>query len=532
MLKNRIPSVQGITAALSNPCWSQVGDDALAINFRPLGMERLSPGAYAGSLVGVAAVTGGLWLFRHSLDKSHFGLIYLLLVVTIAVRWGTWPAIMAAGLSFFAWNYFFFHPLMTFEVSDPRDWLLLMVYLITAVMTGTIAGRMRAREVQAIAREEETAGLCRAILAVGGHGSLQPLLEQAQASLRARGCAIMQVTAEPSDTVVSAVGQVIPLNQDAVRRAMGWSMARGSGDTRPGREIFIPVTIRAQVGGVFYVNPGPDTPSGAPLERLLAAFASAAGTLLEHRQLLEEAAHAEALQEAERLKSLLISSLTHGLKTPIASLSATLDTLKQAKASDDSAQVREAILHMSEEVGLLTETTDNVLGLAQLESGGWRPQLQWVAMDELVEAALRRLPEPDSRRVVVSVPADLPVLRADPVQLTQMVRHLVENALNYSPPGRPVRIGAESRPGGVEFWVDDQGPGIPPRERGLIFQRFYRGEAAVRMGTRGTGLGLTLCREIILAHAGSIRVEDAPSGGARLAVFLPRPAPGAEVEIP
>jgi len=499
--------------------------------FRQLSMRPAPLGQYAGSLLGVAAVTTGLLFIRHSLDKSHFGLLYLLLVVAISITWGTWPAIMAAILSFFAWNYFFFHPVFTFEVADPRDWLLLIVYLAIAVMTGTIAGRMRAREVQAVAREEETAALCRAILAVGGHGSLQPLLEQARASLRARGCAIISVTAgHQSDQMEATVGDVRSLDHDAVRRALGRGFTRASKQNPPGKEIFVPVMIRGQVGGVFCVNPGPDSPAEASLERLLVAFASAAGTLLEHRRLLEEAAHATASQEAESLKSLLISSLTHSLKTPIASLSATLDTLKQAEFPDDLVSVKEPIEHMAEDVRLLTETTDNVISLAQLESGSWRPQLQWVVMDELIEAALRRLPDSDTRRVEVSVPADLPVLRADPVQLTQVLRHLVENALSYSAPGRPVRIGAGLCGGKVEFWVDDQGPGIMPRERGLVFQRFFRGEAASRTGVRGTGLGLTICREIILAHGGSIRVEEAPAGGARLVVHLPCPVSPAGME--
>ncbi|MBI2267691.1 MAG: DUF4118 domain-containing protein [Armatimonadetes bacterium] len=356
---------------------------------------------YVASFLWVVAATALLLLLKAHLDKAHIGLMYLLVVASLAATRGTRPAVFAAILSFLAWNYFFLHPRFTLVLSDPEDWILLFTFLVIGVLVGHITGQMRAREAEAVAREKETTAL-----------------------------------------------------------------------------------------------------------------------YLERQRLMEEAVRLKGAEETERLKSVFFSSLSHNLKTPLASLVATISSLRQNGVSSDPEVVKECLESLKEDSDRLSEYIENLLSFAQLESGSWQPRGEWVELGEIVSVAARRFPERDYRRLHVEIPEDFPMIQVDSVQLAQVVRHLMENALRYSPSETRVVVGAHTQDGAIELFVEDEGPGIPESEKEKIFHRGYSGP---RGGEQpgGTGLGLAICREIVKGHLGAISVEDTEKGGARFRVSLP-----------
>ncbi len=499
-------------------------------------MTRSSLARYGFSLFCVAALTALLWLLRFYFHKAQFGLFYLLAVATVASAWGTRPALLAAFLSFIAWNFFFIPPFYTFVVSDPQDWMMLFVFFVIGALIGKITGRMHEREAEALARERETSLLYKAILAASTQTRLEPLVEQVVTSTGARGCAVFLVSGENGELVQDvSFGDVTALNREENKllfsRMIGETKTEAAALQSPHETITsaqrsdttlcLPLFTAERTFGMMLIVPEEGKSLGASDARLMMALAGNVSMFLERQRLFEQASQAAAQHETERLKSILFSSLSHNLKTPLASLTATLSSLQQGDIEWDAKTLQEHFAFMAEDAGRLTEYIENLLNLAQLESENWAPKKEWVELQEVVSMALRRLPESDYRRVQGQIPDDFPLVYVDSVQMSQVLRHLVENALNYSPPASTVRIGARAENEIAEFWVDDEGPGIPSFERGHVFRKFYRGQSATKNSVRGTGLGLAICQEIIQSHQGNIQVKTSPSGGARLYVRVP-----------
>lgn len=241
--------------------------------------------------------------------------------------------------------------------------------------------------------------------------------------------------------------------------------------------------------------------------------------LLERQRLMEETAKIIALRETERSKSVLFSSLSHNLKTPLSSLNAILSSLCQEDIEWDRENIKKKHNLMADDINLLTENIEKLLYIAQLESGSWQPKKEWFELSELISIAVKNLPESQYKRLKLNIPEELPLMCVDSVQFSQVIRHLVENALAYSP--FDVEINASFDEKELRFYVDDHGEGIVEEEREKIFLKFYRGRVAKEKSIRGTGLGLAICHEIIQIHKGKISVEKSLCGGARFCVSLP-----------
>jgi len=286
-------------------------------------------------------------------------------------------------------------------------------------------------------------------------------------------------------------------------------------------DIYIPMNTGEKTIGLMYAIPEEGKKFNRGDCRLLVAFASNATTLLEKQRLIEKETHAKAMRESERLKSVIFSSISHNLKTPIASLKATLSSLSQEDIRWDQDSLKEQLDIMNEDIERLTENIEKLLGLAQLESGAWKPQKELNELREIISNAVSRLPEEQYKRLIIGIDDDLPLISVDMIQISQVIRHLVENALIYSYENSKVTIGADYNKTNVNFWVDDEGPGIPETEKDCIFRKFFRGRIAEEKSIRGTGLGLSICQEIIQAHRGTIKADKSPKGGARFLITMP-----------
>jgi len=500
---------------------------------------RARGAGYAWAAGGVGAATLLFWLARGYLDKGHASLLYLPVVIACATRFGFGPAVLAAVGSFICWNFFFLPPFGTWAVEDPKDWLALFVFLVAALATARLAAQARAQAHEAQARERETRALQRASEQISGEVEadrvLPVLARQLVATGDARYCAIYRRPAADGGgmeiaTFINDDSQTEPSHEwlgpalacHEQGRPLGLASAPGSSSV-PGGGAFTPLIADGQGWGVVHVGPRRDGRAfSRPQERVILALANHAAVALARQALSDMAAQAQALRETEEMKNTLLSLVSHELRTPLAAIKASAGGLLHGGAWTHDA-LTEALQDINDESDRLGGLVGKLLDLSRLEAGAWKPDLDWCDLVDVLGTALARLPEPDGKRVQIVAPPELPLVRADFVQIAQVMTNLLENAFKYAPPETPVTVAFYADADSVRIDVSDAGPGVPPPEAEAIFNRFHRLEPHRKMGLPGTGLGLAICRGIVAAHAGRIWEHNALSGGAVFSFTLPRP---------
>jgi two-component system, OmpR family, sensor histidine kinase KdpD len=514
-------------------------------------LKQILRNRYFLAIVIVAAATAAFLPGRDVFAKGQWALLYLLVIVLVARLWGARPATLAAAVAFLAWNFFFLPPFNTLFISDPRDLLSLVAFLIVASTTGYLTGRMKDREALAVAREadldllnrfsahlvsdmdipkmaeallRESKTATNASLAAlflpdnrGGLELFQPQgnsLPEAMAVNLTAGWVYQNVKAvglpgSPGETVIGAGAWPISVSHDL------------AGSTTQGRDAFIPLQSASRVEGVLYVGERRDhKPFGLHAARLIVSLANLAAVFLERRRLSAEAVAGDALREVDKLKSTLISSVSHELKTPLASASATVTNLLEPDTVMDTAATKTEIESLHYDLDRLNNSIGSLIDLSRLEAASWKPKPEVFELGEIIASMMAKVAPRWKNRIAFSVPEDLPAVRVDFSQLAQALQNVVENALIYGPDGTPVEIGATRTDNGLEIWVKDEGPGISAADKRRVFDKFFRGETAAKAPT-GTGLGLAVSREIVSHHGGTIRVEDNPPRGTRVVIVLP-----------
>jgi two-component system sensor histidine kinase KdpD len=268
---------------------------------------------------------------------------------------------------------------------------------------------------------------------------------------------------------------------------------------------------------------------GEPERRVLATFANQAALAVEQGQQEEQRNRAIALQETDRLRTALLNSVSHDLRTPLASIKASASSLLDREVEWSPADRDEFLATINTEVDRLTRLVHNLLDMSRIEAGALDPHLVETSVGELVGPVLRRARAASRQRVDVEVPEELPPVLVDPVRLDQVLTNLLDNARGYADTS-PVQVTARQIGDAIELRVVDHGPGIPGPERERVFDQFYRLKGGGKR-PEGTGMGLAICRGIVQAHGGSLRVETTPGGGATFVLTLPvspRRAPAEE----
>ena len=492
---------------------------------------------------GIALSTGGLWLLRHTLDKGQASLLYLPVVIACAIRFGFAPAVFGAVLSFFCWDFFFLPPFGTLRVSDPRDWLSLLVFLVAAVTTAQLASAARTQTAQARARESEIGLLFEASETlsreVRADRLLAALSEQMQTLCRVNQCLVFRCSSQSSALVPPEQSGPIPdaitkmaesaaaqdqaigfggrrfLWDQAVRQSL-LTLPSGAAETLG---VYLPLHADGSRVGVLYVGPRRDgKPFSAAEERLIRTLANHAAVVIARDDLAAQAAQAEALREADLLKDSLLSLVSHELRTPLAAIKASATGLLQPDAVWDLKASWETLQAINTEADRLSALVTNLLDLSRLEAGAWKPVKERCDLVEIAGTALDRLPDREASRVEVTADPDLPLVPADYTQVALVLTNLLENAVKYTPPGSPIhlRLSADTE---ARVTVRDFGHGLMPGEELPLFDRFYRGQRHQNSTVHGTGLGLALCRAIAEAHGGRIRAGNAPANEPPGAVF-------------
>ena len=474
---------------------------------------------YLWSVGGVLVATGCFWLVHDYVDKGQASLLYLPVVIACAIRLGFGPSVLAALLSFLCWNFFFLPPAYTFHVQDPKDWLSLFVFLIAAVTTAQLAARAKQEADQAQEREAETATLFEASAVISREVSAPALLDalgrQFQVLCHASRCVVWRRAA---DGALLPVGLPAQPSSDAERQLRDAAvLAIENGQVvgfEPGGHlwqkagvpgVFLPLRAADVLVGVLHVGQREDGKPFSPAQqRLIRTLATHAATVIARERLAEQAAQAAALREADALKDALLSLVSHELRTPLAAIKASVSGLLQPGGVWDETDRMEAMTSIDREADRLTTLINHLLDLSRLEGGAWLPALEWGDLTE----------------------PDLPLIRADYIQIAQALQNLLENADTYAPGDAPIEVRlSPDADKGVVVTVRDFGEGIAPGEENQLFTRFFRGHRHRNGPVHGTGLGLALCEAIIRAHGGSIRAENAPASQPSGAIFsfrLPR----------
>ncbi|MGI9007078.1 MAG: sensor histidine kinase [Streptosporangiaceae bacterium] len=460
------------------------------------------------------------------LSLSDDLLIYLTCVVAVAVTGGFWPAVAAAVTASMLLNWFFTPPVHTFTIADPQNMLALLLFVTVAVSVSSVVHLAARRAVQAArSREDAAALLALAQTVLGGKDTPAAILAhlvatkggRAELSERAGGAWVRIASADSAGPGGRPPGT--PRDAGPGGRPPGTPRDAGPGGRPPGTPRDAGQdgsgTVRVRAGDDLILTiAGQREPVRPPL---LDGFAAQAAAALDRDRLRTQAAQAEALAEGNRMRTALLAAVSHDLRTPLASIKASISTLRQTGV-ELSEQDEAALLATTEEsADRLNELIGNLLDMSRLATGSLQPFLRPASVDELAPLASHEAEA--GGRVRLIVPDDLPLVRTDPGLLERVLANLFANAIAHSPAGRPPLMVARPEDGMVFLDVIDFGPGVADGQKSLMFEPFERLDD--RGGGTGVGLGLAVARGFLSAMGGSVTALDTPGGGLTMRVRLP-----------
>lgn len=471
---------------------------------------RFEPYIASAGMVLIALIIG--LVFDRFFDISNVALVFLTAVLVSAVTYGRAASLVACLISVLAYNFFFLSPLYTFTIADPDNVVALFFFAVVALIASNLTARVRAQAVTAQQRAKTTEDLYLFSRKLAGSVVLDDLLwattYQIAAMLKVRVVLLL-----PDDDGLSVQAGYPPEDRldeaDLAAAKWCWQNNRPAGrgaDTLPGaKRLFLPMrTGRGSIGviGLDSDRPGPLlTPDQ---RRLFDALADQAALAIERTNLAQAVDRARLASETERLRSALLTSISHDLRTPLASILGSATSLKSFRKTLDEDMQQDLIRTIQEEAERLNRFIANLLDMTRLESGAIKPRSDAVDLTDIVGSALERAGKVlAGHKVSVTLAADLPMLRLDPVLLEQVLFNLLDNAAKYAPAGSNVDIRAERDGAMITLQIQDEGDGIPATDLERIFDKFYRVQASDRKRA-GTGLGLAICRGFVEAMGGTI----------------------------
>jgi two-component system sensor histidine kinase KdpD len=496
---------------------------------RPIEREPPNWGGHAAAVVSVVASTTLSWFLFGRAELPDVVMAYLFGVVLVAMRFGYGPSIVAAVLSVLSLDFFFVPPYLSFSVADFRHIVTFAVMFFVALVISRLTKRIRDQADTARKRELRSTRLYAMSRELAGTSAVGELVRIATKHLGeafdADVCVVLPGADGRLDLATCNDSTFKLERNDSGVIEWVWTQGKTAGlgtDTLPmasGR--FLPLTGGRGKVGVLGVRPKHPRALVDPQQRqLLETFASQIANALERVRLAEEARGAAVEIETERLRSSLLSSVSHDLRTPLGVITGATSTLLQDDATLDPATKRDLLETAHEEAQRLNRLVGNLLDMTRVASGAIRPKKEWHPLDEIIGVALHRLePRLGGRAIDVKLPADLPPIPLDDILIEQVFINLLENAIKYTTSDTPIEIVAKHVKGAVEIEVSDRGPGVPAAERDHVFEKFYRLNREGAQG--GAGLGLAICRGLVEAHGGRIWVEDRAGGGSRFRFTLP-----------
>lgn len=484
----------------------------------------LDPWEFVRGAVPVVVATGLAALLRGAVGMADIAMIFLAAIAASATFAGRWPAIFASILAVALFAILFVPPFGTLAVSDLRFTITFAVMLLAGMLISSLTARIRRQSSAARDREERTAALYALTRALAGARDATEIAKIATAQIESvfdSSAVLLLPEHDQPMGLRAASGGGLSLD-DADRAVARWAFdhARPAGrglDTLPGSRVMaFPLAVDGVAVGVLAIVPNARLRDPAQ-RHLLETFVAQITLAFDRSRLAEEARQAELRATAEELRSSLLSSVSHDLRTPLGAVLGAATTLLDGGAALEPAVRAELASTVRDEASRLARLVSNLLDMTRVESGALKVGREWVPVEELVGAVMTRLePQLAGRDVRIVVPRELSV-HVDPVLFEQVLWNLLENAVKHTPDGTAIGIVASGGERDVVIEVGDSGKGIPARILPRIFEKFVRG----RSGEGGVGLGLAIVRGIVQAHGGTISATSREGGGAVFRVTMP-----------
>jgi two-component system, OmpR family, sensor histidine kinase KdpD len=498
--------------------------------------------AYAKAALLVVFTTLVCRLLYGRIELTNLVMVYLLGILLVAARFGRGPSVLAAALSVGLFDFLFVPPLDSFSVSDAQYLITFGVMLATGLVISNLTARGRRQASVARQRERrasEMFGLSRELAQSRDVRGLGAILSKHVLAIIDGEAAVLLPDAQgrlldPTHFCARGVATRNPTHYPVPGNDLGiaqWAYdhrqksGHGTETLASADAIYLPLNAESGCMGVFGLRPKETLQIEVPEQmHLLESFVTQAAVAMERVQLAGNAQRADAQVESEKLRNLLLSSISHDFRTPLASIVGAASTLlDQASASMDEERRKNLLRGALNEAQRLHRLVDNLLDLTRLTSGPIQLKREWIGVDELIGSALNRLQDVlIGRDVTIDLPPDRPLVYCDEVMIDQVLFNLVENAQKHTPPGTPIQIKAKVWPAAVEFTVADVGPGLILGDELRVFEKFHRGRVESPQG--GFGLGLAICKAVVEAHGGEISARNLPEGGAEFKFSLPRDA--------
>jgi two-component system, OmpR family, sensor histidine kinase KdpD len=492
--------------------------------------SSLDPRSYVAALSTIAVALGASEAIRPWLGIENVVLVFMAAVVVVAVRWGLWPSLVASVAASLCYNFFFLPPIYTFTITDPTNVVAFVFFAMMAVLVSNVAGRVRTQAVTAMSRVRMTESLYAFSRKLAGVGVLDDVLWTTAYQI-ALMLMVRVVLLLPENETIAVKAGYPPedMLDDADLAAAKWawqndrSAGRGS-DTLPGAKwLFLPMRTGRGAIGVVGIDSDKPGPMLTPDERrLLDALMDQAALAIERVYLVEDMDRVKRTVETERLRSALLTSISHDLKTPLAAVLGAASTMRDVGSRLTDLQKADLLATIVDESERLNRFIANLLDMTRLESGAVAANLALHDLGEIVGSALRRAARILAQhKVEVEIATDLPMLEVDPVLFEQVLFNLLDNAAKYAPTGTTIGMRAWSESNSIRLQILDEGEGVPPSELQHIFDKFYRVHKTDTVRA-GTGLGLAISRRFVEAMKGTITAANRTDrSGSVFTIVLP-----------
>lgn len=483
---------------------------------------------YIFSILVVLLVSGGLALFRETVGPDlapSAPLLLLVVVFLVATRTNLGPALATALVAGLCYDFFFLRPYYTLTIGRYEDFVAFAVFFAAAAVASRLAAQSEGRARDAEGRLHQTTALnsLSALLLESGDGLSDEVVRQV-ANTVAAPTASLYLCGEVVDDLrrVACFGE--PLSEH-IELQEAEQHQQLTGLKAEGRRAYVPLRTASRNLGLLIVRRAEDAPPFSPTDsRLLSTIGTLLAGSLERQRLAREASEALVLREADAVKSSLLAAVSHELRTPLASIMGSATSLLSDEPEMSAAARRELLDTINQGAERLSRLVNNLLNLSRVEAGALHLERGLYSPVELIHAVADTLaPRLATHKLIIDLPANLPLVPMDYVLIEQVLGNLLDNAAAYTPPGNSITVSANVEVEDLLINVEDDGAGLPQEDLSRIFDRFYRGASTThpQRGPAGVGIGLTLARGFVEAHGGRIWAVNRRGGGLRVSFSLP-----------
>ena len=491
----------------------------------------VEPLSFLYATAAIAAALGIGELLTKLTPIPNLSMVFLMAVLLTAVSFGVWPAIYASLLSFLVYNFFFIEPIYTFTIAEPYELLALVIFLVVAVVTSALAGRVREQATISAGRMRAMRRLYEFTRRLSGLASFDAVAEGAASEIHASlGRAVVVLLEQDGDMALTAAWPPEDALDAAPMTAARWAFSHGEpagADTSTLPIIpwfFVPLRIGNKTLGAIGVKAEGIAPLDSEARALLDALSEQTAAALERASLARDMVSAKTATETERVRNTLLASISHDFRTPLSSILGAATSLIGYGDKLDAEAKMDLLVQIKQEAESLDEMVRNLLAITRIDAGALELRRDWIDLREIVDRVTSAARRRGARqRIEIALPPDLPLVRADATLVEQAIGNVIGNAIVHTPAETRVLVDALVGPQEIALRVTDNGPGIPAQALPQVFDKFVKADTTQADGGHGTGLGLAIAKGIMEAHGGTIRAESPHTDGPGTRVFLTFP---------